>query len=201
MENNKNKIYNLAAIGLMAAMVFVATNFRIQIPTALGKTMIHLGNVFCLLAGLTLGGVRGGLAAGIGSMFFDLVDPAFIASAPFTLVFKGIMGFLAGYLSHSNDPSKKITRSRIIAAAATGAITYVILYIGKGIITNYFFLRNPIETVMVTAMQSGVVSLVNAIIAVIVSVILEPVFTKSMKVAGIWYKLYPEAKPQQIENN
>lgn len=84
MNKTKQKItaYDIAAIGLMAAVVFVATNFKIYIPTAIGKTMIHFGNIFCLLSGLLLGGVRGGLAAGIGSAFFDVMDPLFVSSAP-----------------------------------------------------------------------------------------------------------------------
>ncbi|NMA06377.1 MAG: ECF transporter S component, partial [Ruminococcaceae bacterium] len=60
----------------MAALTFVFTMFfRIDIPTPLGKTMLHLGNVMCLLSGLLFGPVRGGLAGGIGSMMYDLFDP------------------------------------------------------------------------------------------------------------------------------
>ena len=70
-SNNKTNAQRLGVIGLMAAMVFVATNFRIDIPTPLGKTMIHFGNVMCILGGLLFGGPIGGLAAGIGSAFFD----------------------------------------------------------------------------------------------------------------------------------
>jgi len=47
MKDIKGKfsIYKLSVIGLMSAMVFIATNLRIEIPTPLGKTMLHLGNV------------------------------------------------------------------------------------------------------------------------------------------------------------
>ena len=62
-------------IGLMAAVVFVVTMFlSIRIPTPTGTTMIKLANAFVLLCGLLLGPVRGGLAAGIGSMIFDPDD-------------------------------------------------------------------------------------------------------------------------------
>lgn len=195
MQNEKNKylIYNIAVIGMMAAMVFVATNLRIPIPTALGKTMIHFGNVFCLLAGLTLGGLRGGLAAGIGSMFFDLVDPAFISSAPWTLVFKFIMGYLCGKLSTTKD-NTPAPLGKMFPAAVVGAITYVILYIGKSVITDYFLLRNPWETVFAASLQKGIVSTFNAIVAVVVSVSLAPVFRKAMQTSGIYSKLYPSQK-------
>lgn len=189
-DNKKNLIYNIAAVGMMAAMVFVATNFRIQLPTAIGKTMIHFGNVFCLLAGFTLGGVRGGLAAGIGSMFFDLVDPTFISSAPWTLCFKFVMAYLCGTIGHKKD-GENPSISRAIIAATIGAITYVVLYIGKGMIIDYFFMRNPWETVIIASLQKGIVSTINAIIAVAVSVTLAPAFRKAVKVSGIYSKLYP----------
>ena len=94
LSSSKKKftIYQLAFTALMAALVFVSTQFNIKIPLGMGVTsMISFGNIFCILSALLLGPIYGGLAAGIGSFFFDLLDPVFITSAPFTLVFKFIM--------------------------------------------------------------------------------------------------------------
>ena len=47
MENGKKRIslYDIVAIGLMAAFVFIATFFfKIKIPTPGGSTMVKLGN-------------------------------------------------------------------------------------------------------------------------------------------------------------
>ena len=84
MENNKRKItlYDIVAVGLLAAFVFIATFFfKIKIPTPGGSTMVKLGNGICLLAGTLLGGWRGGLAAGIGCALFDLTDPEYAPTA------------------------------------------------------------------------------------------------------------------------
>ncbi len=198
---NKQKrgltVYDMAAIGLMAAAVFVATNFRIQVPTAIGKTMIHFGNVFCLLSGLLLGGMRGGLSAGIGSMFFDLVDPTFIASAPWTLVFKFAMGFACGTISHT-EREVKGQAGRNIIAATTGALLYVVLYLGKSFISDLYFLRNPLQTVLISVAQKGLVSTVNAVVAVVISVTVYPAFKRAMKTAGIYDKLFP-SKAEKIK--
>ena len=78
----------LAMTALMAAMVFLFSYISIPIPNPLLVTRVHLGNVMCLLSGLMLGGPLGGAAAGVGSFLFDLFDPVYITSAPFTLVFK-----------------------------------------------------------------------------------------------------------------
>ena len=77
MESRKSKItlYDIVAIGLMAAFVFIATFFfKIKIPTPGGSTMVKLGNGICLLCGTLLGGWRGGLAAGIGCMAVPILN-------------------------------------------------------------------------------------------------------------------------------
>ena len=90
MENQKKfTVRDLAEIGVLAALVFVATYFIKfgPIPTLAGPTMLKTGNAVCLLGALLFGKTKGGLAAGIGSAMFDLTQPAFVAGAPFTFAF------------------------------------------------------------------------------------------------------------------
>ena len=88
MKKRDKITYNVVVIGLMAAVCFATTFFfNIKIPTPAGATMLKIGNIFCLMAGMLFGGWRGGLAAGIGSFIFDLTDPMFVATSPFTLRF------------------------------------------------------------------------------------------------------------------
>ncbi|MDD4779893.1 MAG: ECF transporter S component [Tissierellia bacterium] len=187
-EKGKLSIYKLAVIGLMSAMVFVATNFRIEIPTPLGKTMLHLGNVMCLLTGLLFGGTIGGLAAGFGSAIFDLFDPTFAPEFWITFIMKFAMGFIAGYISHLfnyNGENKKIN----IIAAICGSATYVLLYISKTIILQYVILESKWEAVVAVAGTKFIVSSVNGIIAVIASLLLTMSIRPALKSAGIFGKL------------
>lgn len=187
-EKSKFSIYKLSVIGLMSAMVFVATNFRIEIPTPLGKTMLHLGNVMCLLSGLLFGGAIGGLAAGFGSAIFDLFDPAFAPEFWITFIMKFAMGFIAGYISHMfkyNGENKKIN----IIAAICGATIYVILYISKTIILQYVILESNWEAVIAVASTKFIVSASNAIIAVVASIILTLSIRPALKSVGIFDKL------------
>lgn len=189
----KITVLDIAAIGLMAAVIFIATFFRIQIPTALGKTMIHFGNIFCLLAGLMLGNMRGGLAAGMGSMIFDLTDPLFISSAPWTFLFKFAMAYTAGTIAYSGGAEGDRLRRNIVAVTC-GAVLYTTLYVGKNFIFDYFLLRNPLETVLIANAQRGIVSIFNAIVAAVVSVMFAPAFRNAMKRSGIYAKLHPVAR-------
>ncbi len=190
MESRKNKfsIYQLSVIGLMSAMVFVATNFRIEIPTPLGKTMLHLGNVMCLLSGLFFGGVTGGLAAGFGSAIYDLFDPAFAPEFWITFIMKFTMGFIAGKISHLkgfNGENKKIN----LIAAIVGAITYVILYVFKTIFLQLVILESNWQAVSAVAVTKFLVSSTNAIIAVVASLALSISLRPALKAAGVFRKL------------
>lgn len=79
------KLRKLITAGLMAALCCVAT-YAIHIPIPNGY--IHPGDAFVLLSGIILGPIYGGLAAGIGSMFADI-----IIAYPYywvTLIVKGL---------------------------------------------------------------------------------------------------------------
>jgi len=166
----KITVKEVTLIGLMAAMVYVSSAFlQIPIPTAIGNTRIHMGNVMCLLSGLLLGPVWGGLSAGIGSAFFDLTNPAYITSAPFTFAFKFLMAWVCGILYKKWQNNGKTVLFSGLASAA-GAISYVILYLSKNYIEDFFIFGLPLQGVLVDIAQKGIVSLVNGIIAVVVAV-------------------------------
>lgn len=190
MSDNTGKfsIYKISVIGLMAAMVFIATNFRIEIPTPLGKTMLHLGNVMCLLSGLLFGSTIGGLAAGFGSAIFDLFDPAFAPEFWITFIMKFAMGFIAGKISHMNNYDGENKKINIIAAIC-GAAGYVILYVSKTIILQYVILESNWEAVIAVAGTKFIVSSVNALIAVIASIALSALIRPALKSAGVFNKM------------
>lgn len=191
MSNEKRKkitVNDIVVVGLMAALVFAGTNIRIYIPTLIDKTMIHFGNVFGLLAGLLFGGLRGGLGAGIGSAFYDLMDPSYIASAPFTLINKFMMGFVAGALSHRKGFEGKKPVVNVLASIA-GSLTYVVLYVGKSLLENIFFNRTAVQTALIDAGQKALVSTVNGLIAVIAANILAIALRAALEKTGIYQRL------------
>lgn len=99
-NSKKFSVYDLVIVGVMAAIIFVLTYFiKIKIPTPAGETMLKVANAFCLLAGILFGGLRGGLAAGIGSMFYDLLDPTYITSAPTTFLKFFLMALFCGLVA------------------------------------------------------------------------------------------------------
>ncbi|MEG2429773.1 MAG: ECF transporter S component, partial [Oscillospiraceae bacterium] len=54
----KFSVYDIAIVGVMAAIIFALTYFvKIPIPTPAGQTMLKVANAFCLLAGILFGGL------------------------------------------------------------------------------------------------------------------------------------------------
>ncbi|MFV0497163.1 MAG: ECF transporter S component [Candidatus Fimivivens sp.] len=191
MNRASNTIYRIAAIGVLSAMVFTANFLSIPIGDI---SRIHFGNVFCVLSGLLLGAIPGGLCAGLGGFFYDLFNPLYAAQAPITFAIKFVLGASVGAIAHSGH-SYGNSRTKNIVGAVAGSLCYVAIYLLKNFIYDYYLIRNPIETVMTKLAIKGASSIANGTTAVIVALILMPFFLKAMKVSGIHQKLFP-AEPE-----
>ena len=179
METEK-KIYRISAIGIFAALVFVSNYMSVPVPVAIGDvSRIHFGNIFCLLSGLVLGPVGGGLAAGIGSALYDLTNPAYITSAPFTFAFKFLLAAVCGWVANARGSHAGNHAQNIIAAVA-GSATYMVLYLGKAFVQG-MLLGSELGAVLTSLLTKFVTSGVNAVIAVVVAVPLSAVVRLALK--------------------
>lgn len=178
---SENSNVNLAVTGLMAALVFIATMFfKVQIPVGGDKTMLGFANVFCILSGLLLGPVYGGLAAGIGSCLFDLVG-GWASSAPVTLVTKFIMAFVCGVIVWSAKSGEK-KLPRVIVGAVTGSLTYCALYIAYSW-AKLALVGSAWQAVRLQLSVKIPVTLINALVADTIAVPLFYALRNSLKKA------------------
>ncbi len=181
---DRKALYVTVYVAIMAAIIFVATYFiRIEIPTPTGPTNIKMGNILCLVAGMLFGGIYGGLAAGIGSVFFDLLNPAYISSAPFTLVFFFTMGAVCGFISHSGG-AKGLSTVRNTIGAICGAASYFVLHIGKNVVMLVIAGSEFIPAVTANVAKM-ITSGINAGIAVVVSVLIAKPLNSLLRKAGV----------------
>lgn len=188
---NKNSIYKIVTVGLLGALVFVSNYLSFPIPVPVGDiSRVHLGNVFCLLSGFVMGPVGGGLASGIGAMLYDLTNPAYVASAPFTFLFKFLLAFVCGLIAHGGKLSGsmlgecRISVPRYFIAAISGSVTYIILYLAKAYITAILEGSAP-EAAGIALLTKLATSSVNAVLAVVISVPLAAVVRKALKSAKL----------------
>lgn len=186
-SNKKATIYQLSFTAIMASLVFVSTYINIQIPLPGTNVMIHLGNVLCILSAFILGPLLGGLSAGIGSFLFDVTNPLYIASSPFTLVFKFLMAFICGKIAFRNGKNAEDVKNNILAASA-GLIAYIILHLSKTFIGNMLF-GVELQANFILIGESALVSLFNAILAVAIAVPLGVGVRKALKQSSILDKI------------
>jgi len=159
-------VRNIALIGVLSAMVFAMTYIGIDIPSPLGKTKIHFGNVMCILSALLFGPGIGSLAAGIGSALFDLQDPAWAPEFWITFINKAAMAGIAGLVMHKIRLGRD--EIRIWFAGLAGTVTYCILYVAKNIISGHFIKGFTWDVAIIETVTTKVpVTLVNGVIAVI----------------------------------
>ena len=82
-----NKSVNkIVLTALLAAITFVAT-YIIKVPTLGTNGYVNIGDTMVLLSAWLIGGIYGGLAAGIGSAMSDLIA-GYTTYVPGTLVIK-----------------------------------------------------------------------------------------------------------------
>jgi uncharacterized membrane protein len=169
MNMKKMTVRTIAITAVMAALVYAASWVRIVIPLSVGNTAIHLGNVVCLLSGLLMGPLQGGLAAGIGSCFFDLTNPLYIAYAPMTFVFKFCLGFVAGLVSHWRGRDGMQFKFNLLGGIL-GSVTYTILYLAQTFVINLWVKNLTLPIAALMTGQSAIASVINGTLAVICAI-------------------------------
>ena len=132
MRKEQKLIMKICAVAMMAAIVFVGNYLRVKIPVSLGgTTSFTLANILCALAGLLLGPWWGGLAAGLGSAIFDMLDPEYIVEAPITFLTKGMYGLVAGLVLYYGFRSAKDKYGPQLTATICAALSYMAVYSAK----------------------------------------------------------------------
>lgn len=189
MKTNST-VMKIAQTALFAALCYVIfTYLQIKIPMPGGDaTSIHLGNAFCVLAALLLGGWYGGLAGAIGMGIADVMDPIYITGAPKTFILKLCIGLITGLVAHkiakiNESTDKKYIFKWSLLASVAGLAFNVIADPIVGYFYKQYILGQPQQMAEVLAKWSAAATFVNAILSTIVVVIiynaLRPALVKS----------------------
>lgn len=189
MKTNST-VMKIAQTALFAALCYVIfTYLQIKIPMPGGDaSSIHLGNAFCVLAALLLGGWYGGLAGAIGMGIADVMDPIYITGAPKTFILKLCIGLITGLVAHkiakiNESTDKKYIFKWSLLASVAGLAFNVIADPIVGYFYKQYILGQPQQMAEVLAKWSAAATFVNAILSTIVVVIiynaLRPALAKS----------------------
>lgn len=196
MNESNEKVYKIVITGLMAALCYVAFTFlKIPIPTFGGDMVaLHIGNAFCVLAALLLGGSYGGLAGALGMTIADLFDPAYISSAPKTFLLKFCIGLIAGLVAHKiahitqDHDSKYVFKWSLIASVAGLGFNVIMDPIVGYFYKNYVLGVESSAAKIMSTWAAGV-TFINAVAGTIVVVIVYMAVRPVLKKAGLFFHI------------
>ena len=177
MKTKNQTVMKLAQTALLAALCFVSFTFlQIKIPMPGGDaTSLHIGNAFCVLGALLLGGWYGGLAGTIGMTIADLMDPIYITGASKTFFLKLCIGLIVGLVAHhiakiNDSTDKKYVFKWSLIASIAGLSFNVIADPIVGYFYKQYILGQPQKMAEVLAKWSAATTFVNAVVSVILVV-------------------------------
>ena len=196
MNDKNEKVYKIVVTGLMAALCYVAfTYLKIPIPTFGGDMVaLHIGNAFCVLAALLLGGVYGGLAGSLGMTIADLIDPAYVTSAPKTFVLKLCIGLVTGFIAHriahitENHDNKYVFKWTVISSIAGLGFNVIMDPIAGFFYKNYILGVESSAAKIMSTWAAGV-TFINSIAGTIVVVAVYMAVRPVLKKAGLFFYL------------
>ena len=173
MQNKR--VFKLVLTALMAALCYVIfTLVQVKIPTPAGYTSFHLGNVFCVLAALLIDGVSGGLAGAIGMGIADLMDPAYVVTAPKTIILKFFIGFITGIFAHKvfKINEKENCRKEVILSICGGMLFNVIAEPIFSYIYYSLILNNVDKAASYLTIAKWITTSTNALLTIVIATLL-----------------------------
>lgn len=188
--------YKVVLTGLMAALCYVSFAFlKIPIPTFGGDMVaLHVGNAFCVLAALLLGGGYGGLAGALGMTIADLLDPAYITSAPKTFLLKLCIGLISGFVAHrlghitEEHDSRYILRWTVLSAAAGLGCNVILDPIAGYFYKNYVLGVEASAAAIMSTWAAGV-TFINAVAGTLVTAAVYMAVRPVLKKAGLFFRI------------
>ncbi len=164
--NTRAKTQKIVLAGLFAALTCIATMI-IRVPTF--KGYVHIGDCMVIASGILLGPWIGALAAGIGSMFADLLGGYYVFSVA-TLTIKALAAMATGFIYKL---IKKLLKAHnMVAIILAGISSEVIVVLG------YFIFEIFYEGVAI-ALVEIIPNCVQGITGLILATILIPLLLKT----------------------
>lgn len=183
--NHKLTTKKLVLTALLAALTWVGSALRITIPLDLGgTTSFHLGNILCALSGILLGPWLGGLAAGLGSMLYDLFNPLYLSECWMTFLMKLAYGLAAGLVARSG--AGHWGYSRALLGTACGAVSYAALYLCKSYYYSGLLIKGlEPEAALLTVIAKLPATIFNAVVAIVLTPVLAIAIRKALGKQGL----------------
>ena len=133
-SSSRTKTFNLILTALLIALVFVATQLlNIKLPFASNGGLVHLGTAMLFIASILFGPKKAAIAGAIGMGLFDLLSP-YTLWAPFTMVARGLQGYIVGKIAWSNGRNGSSIVFNLLGIIVSVPVMLAVYYLCEGIL-------------------------------------------------------------------
>ena len=127
-----------------------------------------------------MGALPGGLAAGLGSAIYDMLNPLYISEAWITFLTKGAYGLAVGLVISCGK--KPWGYARATLATTAGALTYAALYLSKTYFYSGMLLKGlTAEAAALTVLTKLPATTFNAVVAIVFAPMLAVAIRKALE--------------------
>ncbi|WP_346355456.1 ECF transporter S component [Azotosporobacter soli] len=165
-------VRDMTYVGILAALCIAGTMIKIPLGTG---AMVHLGTAVVFTSGILFGGVYAGLAAAIGSAFFDLL----MGFSPYTVwsfVIKGGAGLIVGTVAKGLWPESSGSNEKWLLRAVFGCLLAAAWTLG-----GYVAAWTQVIGSFTVALGNMPASLLTSTAGFIVAMALAPKLRKAIK--------------------
>jgi uncharacterized membrane protein len=163
------RTFDLIITAMLIALVFVATlTLNIRLPIAANGGLVHLGTGMLFIASILFGPKKGALAGAIGMGLFDLVS-GWTLWAPFTIVARGLQGYIVGKIAWSNGRRGGSMSFNLLAAIVSIPVMLAVYFLCERVLFGSWII--PVASIPGNLVQN----VVGIVIALPVCVLLKKI--------------------------
>lgn len=163
------RTFDLILTSLLIGLVFVSTLLlNIRLPIAANGGLVHMGTTMLFIASILFGPKKGAIAGAAGMGLFDLVS-GWTLWAPFTIVARGLQGYIVGKIAWSNGRNGSSMAINIFATIISIPVMLAVYYICERVLYGSWVI--PLASIPGNLVQNAV----GIIIAIPVCVVLKKI--------------------------
>lgn len=168
-SSSQKRTFNLIITSMLIALVFVATVLlNIRLPIAANGGLVHMGTAMLFIASILFGPKKGAIAGAVGMGLFDLFA-GWTLWAPFTIVARGLQGYIVGKIAWSNGRNGSSITFNLIGTILSIPVMLGVYYICEGILFSNWIA--PMASIPGNITQN----VVGIIVAIPVAIVLKKV--------------------------
>ncbi|MGE6486704.1 ECF transporter S component [Paenisporosarcina sp. NPDC076898] len=173
---SRTQTFSLILTSMLIALVFVATLLlNIKLPITANGGLVHLGTAMLFIAAFLFGPKKAAIAGAVGMGLFDLYA-GWTLWAPFTIVARGLQGYIVGKIAWSNGRNGTSVAFNLLGVIVSVPVMLAVYYLCEGVLYGNWIA--PMASIPGNLVQN----VVGIIVAIPVCVALKKIsFFKNLK--------------------